>query len=128
STAGGGFKLDLPPNELQVIVDKLFFFCYVWSVGAPLAAAHWETFSDYTRELFEEDCPQLGVPGRGTAFDYFLDIKENVAKFREWADIIPAFQYSDNVPYFSLVVPTNDTCRFSYIMKALITVDKPCFI
>lgn len=49
-------------------------------------------------------------------------------RFRDWGEIVPAFTYDGNVPYFSLMVPTTDTCRFSYIMKSLITVDKPCFI
>ena len=125
---GGAVKLDAAPADLQLTVDKLFFFSYVWSIGASLNPTFWEQFSDHTRELFEEDCAQLGVPGRGIVFDYFVDLKEGPGKFREWADIVPSFEYSDNVPYFSLVVPTVDTCRFSYVMKSLITVDKPCFI
>ena len=68
----------------------------------------------------------MGLPGGGTAFSYFVDFKE--AKFRDWAEVVPSFTYNPNVPYFSLVVPTTDTCRFSYIMKSLISVDKPCFI
>eukprot|EP00605_Chrysophyceae_sp_TOSAG23-4_P002255 GSChrysophyteH1.ASY1.ANO1.2499.1 assembled CDS len=35
------------------LLDKLFVFAYTWSVGAP-----------------------LGMPGSGTPFDYFVDIKE----------------------------------------------------
>ena len=122
----GGVKLTMPPNELLALVDKLYFFSYVWTVGAATSSVYWEAFSDHARELFEEDCPQLGVPGRGLVFDYFVDMKE--MKFKEWGDVVPSFEYNDAVPYFDLVVPTSDTVRFSYVMKALITVDKPCFI
>lgn len=48
------------------------------------------------------------------------------SKFRDWAEIVPQFKYDDAVPYFSLMVPKTDTCRFSYVIKTLNTVDKPC--
>eukprot|EP00599_Poterioochromonas_sp_BG-1_P017876 CAMPEP_0173166600 /NCGR_PEP_ID=MMETSP1105-20130129/22117_1 /TAXON_ID=2985 /ORGANISM="Ochromonas sp., Strain BG-1" /LENGTH=3828 /DNA_ID=CAMNT_0014087887 /DNA_START=639 /DNA_END=12125 /DNA_ORIENTATION=- len=125
-TADNGVKFDLPQGELSSLLDKIFFFSYVWSVGGSLADRYWEPFTENARELFEEQCPGLGLPGGGTAFDYYVDMKE--ARFREWTEIVPSFKYDDTVPYFSLIVPTTDTCRFSYVMKALITVDKPCFI
>lgn len=125
-TVDNGVKLDAPQADLSSLLDKLFFFSYIWSVGAPCSDLFWERFNENGRELFEEVCPGLGLPGANTTFDYFVDIKEN--KFKDWADIVPSFQYDDGVPYFSLMVPTTDTCRFSYVMKSLITVDKPCFI
>jgi dynein heavy chain len=125
-TAENHVKMELPQGELSSLIDKLFFFSYVWSVGGSLADRYWEPFTENARELFEEQCPGLGLPGGGTAFDYFIDIKEN--RFREWNEIVPAFKYDETLPYFSLVVPTTDTCRFSYIMRSLITVDKPVFI
>ena len=125
-TAENGVKFDAPQGELSSLLDKLFFFSYVWSVGGSLGDQFWEPFTENAREIFEETCSGLGLPGGGNAFDYFVDVKEN--KFREWTEIVPSFKYDDTVPYFSLIVPTTDTCRFSYVMKALITVDKPCFI
>ena len=71
-------------------------------------------------------CPSLGLPGAGTAFDYFVNVKES--RFQDWSSIVPAFKYNETLPYFSLMVPTVDTCRYSYVMKTLLTVDKPCFI
>eukprot|EP01038_Epipyxis_sp_PR26KG_P006339 gene6339-8727_t len=125
-TAENGVNFSAPQVELSALLDKLFFFSYVWSVGAPCSDAFWEQFNEHARDMFEEPCPGLGLPGAGTAFDYYIDMKE--ARFREWTEIVPTFKYDDSVAYFSLMVPTTDTCRFSYIMKKLITVDKPCFI
>eukprot|EP01041_Mallomonas_annulata_P001585 gene1585-3062_t len=124
----GSVRMDAPPADLKALVEKLFFFSYVWSVGAPCASSYWNAFSDYTRECFEEACPSLGLPGSGLVFDFFVDLKDQEGRFREWSEVVPAFVYDDNVPYFSLMVPTADTCRFSYVMKTLISVDKPCFI
>lgn len=125
-TEKNGVKMNAPQAELQGLFDKLYFFCYVWSVGASCANSFWEAFTEHARDSFDELCPGLGLPGAGTAFDYFVDVKEN--RFRDWNEIVPQFKYNDALPYFSLVVPTTDTCRFSFIMKALIAVDKPCFI
>ena len=119
-------NLAAPEAELKGILDKLFFFSFVWTVGAATTKAFWEPFGEFTRELFEEPCPQLGLPGANTPFDYYVDIKEGI--FKEWKEIVPEFSYDPNVPYFSLMVPTTDTCRFSYVMTSLITVDKPVFI
>jgi dynein heavy chain len=122
-----GIKFDAPQGELQSILDKLFFFSYVWSVGGSCSEKYWEKFTENARELFEEQCAgNLNLPGGGNVFDYYVDIKEN--KFREWNELVPSFRYNETLPYFSLIVPTIDTCRYSYIMKSLITVDKPVFI
>jgi dynein heavy chain len=125
-SAENGVNFSAQQTDLQPILDKLFFFSYVWSVGATCADTFWEQFTENAREIFEEICPGLGLPGGGTAFDYYVDAKEG--RFREWKEIVPSFRYDETVPYFSLIVPTTDTCRFSYIMKSLIQVDKPCFI
>ncbi|KAJ1441552.1 dynein heavy chain, N-terminal region 2-domain-containing protein, partial [Ochromonadaceae sp. CCMP2298] len=125
-TAENGVNFASPQAELSALLDKLFFFSYVWTVGAVCSDLFWEQFSENAREMFEEACPGMGLPGGGNAFDYFVDIKEG--RFKEWSEIVPTFRYDDQVPYFSLMVPTNDTCRFSYVMKSLISVDKPCFI
>lgn len=121
-----GVNFSMPQADLLMLVDRLWFFCYVWTVGASCADTYWEQFNEFSRDIFDEASPQLGLPGANSTFDYFVDIKEN--RFREWSEIVEPFKYDPEVPYFSMVVPTTDTCRFSYIMKYLITVDKPCFI
>lgn len=125
-TVGNGIKMNTPQSELTFLLDKLFFFCYVWSVGASCCSTYWEIFNDNTREIFDDVCPLLGLPGNGSAFGYYVDIEEGI--FRKWNDVLPSFEYDFSLPYFSLIVPTIDTCRFSFIMKTLLSINKPCFI
>ena len=125
-TVENGIIMNSSQSELTYLLDKLFFFSYIWSVGASCCSSYWEIFNDNAREIFEEICPMLGLPGYGLAFDYYVDIKEGI--FSEWNDVLPSFKYNSSLPYFSLVVPTIDTCRFSFIMKTLLSVNKPCFI
>lgn len=112
--------------ELKSLADKIFWFAYVWSVGGSCIDTFWQAFDENARELFEAVAPNLGLPATGTGFDWFVDIKEN--KFRDWTTIVPKFDYDSTLPYFSLMVPTMDTSRFSFLMKHLIIIDKPMFI
>ena len=121
-----GVNFELPEAALKNLLDKIFVFCYVWCVGAGCSKTFWEPFGEHCRELFEEVCPSLGMPGAGTPFDYFVDVKDGV--FKDWSEKVEKFVYDPNAPYFNLMVPTTDTTRFSYVMTNLIKVDKPCFI
>ena len=125
-TQENGVDFAKPEAELKKILDKLYCFSYVWTIGASCNTTGWETIGEHTRELFEELCPDLGMPGAGTPFDYFVDIKDN-GLWKEWKEIVPSFEYDASAPYFNLMVPTTDTCRFSNVMTSLIKVDKPCF-
>ena len=107
------FHIHFSYSFIFIITLFIILFCVI--------SQFWESFSEHAREIFEEACPGLGLPGGGTAFDYYVDLKE--AKFGEWSTIVPSFEYNGSVPYFSLMVPTSDTCRFSYVMKSLITVE-----
>ena len=70
----------------------------------------------------------LDVPGMGTSFDYFVDTTVEGGKFVPWRNVVPSFKYDKNVAYTAILVPTEDTTRFSYLMRTLITVDKPVFV
>ena len=112
--------------ELKSLADKIFWFSYVWSIGGSCEDRFWTAFDENARELFESVAPNLGLPATGTGFDWFVDVKEN--KFRDWTTIVPKFEYDSTLPYFSLMVPTMDTSRFSFLMKHLIMIDKPVFM
>lgn len=124
-------------DSLVLLIDRLFCFSFVWSVGASVSYQHWIAFSDFTRELCEEVSPSLGLPPNGLVYDYFIDIDGSLnytsnlvgsaGKFREWMEIVPTFSYNPTMPYFSLLVPTPDTCRFFSIVERLIYADRPCF-
>ena len=69
----------------------------------------------------------LDVPGMGTSFDYFVDCTVEGGKFVPWRNVVPV-QVQKDTAYTAILVPTEDTTRFSYLMRTLITVDKPVFV
>ena len=46
-------------------------------------------------------------------------------KFEPWA--VPEFEYNPESPYFSILVPTIDTCRYSYILDICLKNKKHIF-
>jgi dynein heavy chain len=48
--------------------------------------------------------------------------------FLPWETKLEEFIFSKEVPYFSLMVPTTDTTKFSYIMQLLLEVQKPIML
>jgi Dynein heavy chain AAA lid domain len=70
--------MNTPQSELTFLLDKVFFFCYVWSVGASCCSTSWEIFNENAREIFDDVCPLLGLPANGVAFDYYVDIEEGI--------------------------------------------------
>jgi dynein heavy chain len=126
-------------NYLEVMLDpnfgfkgtddekKKLFICafawsYIWGMGASLDDAGKERFDDVIREQFKG----AQIPQAGLSYDYFYDMKKEKA-FKPWSQKVPAFVYDKDVPYFELLVPTNDSVRHSYALEMLLGREKPSF-
>ena len=69
---------------------------------------------------------KLHIPTSETVFDYFYSEKE--LKIVHWEKVIPAFEYDPKLPFFSILVPTVDTVRYTAILDMLISINKPLFM
>jgi dynein heavy chain len=47
--------------------------------------------------------------------------------FKHWNTKVPQFVYDKDVPYFELLVPTNDSFKHSYCLELLLSREKPSF-
>ena len=113
-------------SKLKSQCEKTFAFCLTWSVGASIAADNWPAFDQFVRDLFDSSGMDIKLPPSDLVYDYFVELKDNM--FLNWRTVISPFAPKPNMSYFEMVVPTADTVRFSYIMTALIEVNKPVFI
>ena len=59
-------------------------------------------------------------------FDYYFDLKREKV-FKSWASRVSTFAYDRDLPYFDLIVPTQDTTKYSFLMETLLAVEKPLF-
>ncbi|CAM9594527.1 unnamed protein product [Heterosigma akashiwo] len=126
--AESGFDFALPEEKQRALIDKIFGYSMIWSLGAALDSKDWERFDEWLREFLEAgEAPlKLGLPHSGTVFDFSVDLA--AAEFKPWSEQVPEFQYDEQLSYFELMVPTADTVRFSAVARRMITMDKPVFV
>jgi len=118
-------KNSVPVNELKDVWGKklnfFFGFSYIWSFGASFKMSAVRYLDNMMREFFGK----LHIGPADTVFEYYFNEKE--MKFIPWSKIVPAFEYDPKAPFFSLLVPTIDTVRFSTILEMLVNINKPVF-
>ena len=95
------------PDLLERLVEKLWYFAFVWSIGGSCQAQDHEQFDDFAKEMMEISGEEgasipLDIPGMGTSFDYFVDTTVEGGKFVPWRNIVPSFKYQKDVAYTAL--------------------------
>jgi dynein heavy chain, axonemal len=118
--------LSLPEAELLQLINKLFAFAFIWSIGGSVSDSNWEQMDDYVRELFTKGGLKTDMPHTGSIYDYFVD--PATREFKLWSTIVQPFSYKAGASYFAMMVPTVDTTRFSYLFSHLIAQNKPFFV
>ena len=58
----------------------------------------------------------------GDLFSYYVDVKNR--RMDLWEKVVPKFVYDKEKPYFELMVPTIDSCRFGYLMEKLLSTKR----
>lgn len=115
---------NMPANDLKNLFSHLFVFCFVWSIGGNLADGQQDGFDTFFRDLIDTT-PIDGVTlPANSLFSYFIDMQ--IKTFVPWEDIVPSFKYSNEIPYFEMMVPTVDTVKYAYLLECLVTNGFPC--
>ena len=112
-------ELNFEIDGITELFKRWFLFSLVWSVGGNLVGESKDIFSEFVREKLAS---VIRFPNAGTVYDYCVDIESK--EFKPWEEITPKFVYDKTQPYSTILVPTKDTVRFSYIVEALISVDR----
>uniref|UniRef100_A0A673XVJ3 Dynein axonemal heavy chain 12 n=1 Tax=Salmo trutta TaxID=8032 RepID=A0A673XVJ3_SALTR len=94
----------------------IFIFCLVWSVGASCTESGRVKFDSLVREMMEGQLT-VPLPTEGTLYEYRF-IKE--VRLLKMAPLIPK-----DVHFNEIIVPTENTVRYTALMELLITHQKP---
>jgi dynein heavy chain len=65
---------------------------------------------------------QLPVPAKGMVYDYFYDRHRNA--WVPWMDTIEPYVYDPSLEYSELIIPTQDSVRYTYLLDLLVKHDK----
>ncbi|KAI9346257.1 dynein heavy chain and region D6 of dynein motor-domain-containing protein [Obelidium mucronatum] len=104
---------------LKTLFSHIFLFCYVWSIGGNLADGNQDLFDTFVRDTLEaKPIADISLPSL-SVFSYYVNIKRRT--FGQWDELVPSFSYNSEIPYFKMIVPTQDTVKYSYLLEALLT-------
>eukprot|EP00937_MAST-01D_sp_MAST-1D-sp2_P001492 g1492.t1 len=106
---------------LERLVDFLFVYGVVWSVGG--------NTTDDTRKLFNDWCLKRFKDLLGehadtieNLYDLAVDV-ENVG-WTPWDELMDHFEFDPKQAFFEILVPTIDTTRYTYLLDTLLRRSK----
>jgi dynein heavy chain len=109
-------QIDMLPKN----IEKLFFYAFVWSVGATCDTDSRVMFDSWLRSLMETNGHE-GFPSGSLVYDFVLN--EATGKWEQWLDNAGEnanFHYNSDVTFAELVVPTKDAIRNTYLIDRLV--------
>lgn len=98
-----------------------FGMAFIWSFGASYSQDYLRYVDSMCRDFFGF----LKIDSSGYVFDYYYDEKE--VKFKPWTNKVAKFDFDPDAPFFSLLVPTVDTTRYSAVLDMLLSMQKHVF-
>jgi dynein heavy chain len=125
-----GKKKDADVDEAEVsawdaeIVESVFVFCLVWSIGGALVEESRERFDAFVKAISNRpvvaSASKTHLP-EGLLYDYAFPQED--ARWVRWT----AAEYVPPVPFeFSrILVPTADTQRYRYLLDQMVRIRKP---
>ncbi|XP_026865841.2 dynein heavy chain 7, axonemal [Electrophorus electricus] len=126
-------------------LEGIFIFSLVWSVGASCSEPGRGKFDSLVREMLtgalteetrtrhgilehvEPPTKQLSVPlpTEGTLYEYHF-VKEGPGRWALWTDeLLQAPPIPRDAQFNEIIVPTEDTVRYTALMELLVTHQKP---
>jgi len=106
------------PQEPELL-ENLYIFCIIWSLGGALTEESRLPFEEYVKTLAERTLPP------GSLYNYYYDRDTRV--WPEWDTKVKArgFELPADRKFSSILVPTIDTERYSWLLGEIILLEKP---
>ena len=76
---------------LKQIIEPIFYFSLIWSVGATTDTAGREKFDSWLKGIFAERAPKIQFPNEGSVYDYVFD--PTTMEWNNWIDFSGALPY-----------------------------------
>ena len=113
-----------PEAEMKPILESLFLFSMTWTIGGTVEPEGKHLINEWVKGLDTFKHLKLGS---SSIYDVFPDLSDKTVPWRKWSNNVPPFYYDRTQPYFSMVVPTLDTTRFTYILAMHVEQQNPVF-
>lgn len=119
-------------RSMVMRVEGWYLFSLVWSVGGCLFTKDRQHFSAALHDLLAEKQSEykftISVFEKAHSFyDMRLDDGLEV-RFVNWIDSVPEINIPEGSEYQSIIVPTSDTAKYSFLMRLMITTVNPALL
>jgi dynein heavy chain len=109
-------------GDLMKGLPAIFIFSFVWSVCATVNIPGRKKFDSYMRaEMFAHGFP-FPLPQTGLLYDFCWN--QTTFSWVPWMDTAPEYKYNPKLGFDELVIPTQDTIRYTYILNQLLINNK----
>ena len=109
-------KINLNNSDKVPYPEKTVFtyvgFSIVWSLGANLHDSSRAMFGEFLRGQMRNYFPEFPD---GDVFE--LGINALTHSYQSWNEHIPVFHYNKDISFFDILVPTNDTVKYKFILQ-----------
>ncbi|XP_029600258.1 dynein heavy chain 2, axonemal-like, partial [Salmo trutta] len=100
------------------MVELWFIFSLIWSICASVDEGGRKTIDNFLREM------EGTFPNKDTIYEYYVDTKNKTwASFED--KLLKGWRYAANAPFYKIMVPTVDTVRYNFLVRALVTGQYP---
>ncbi|XP_001354829.2 dynein heavy chain 6, axonemal [Drosophila pseudoobscura] len=109
---------DEPAKEL---LTKIFAWSVLWSIASNLKDAEKVGYEEqWSRNISQH--PNMDLP-KYSMWNYRVDLENR--DWGSWLDIMPKFQFSSQISYYDMQVPTVDTTKYGYVADLLFKRNMP---
>jgi len=97
----------------------LFFFSFVWSVGASVGSDGRKKLETLVREKAADGNFEMHLPPKDlTLYDYCYDQDE--LQWKDWISTVPPAKVDPDQPFATVIVPTSDTISYTFVIDRLV--------
>ncbi|KAM6949562.1 LOW QUALITY PROTEIN: dynein axonemal heavy chain 2 [Aplochiton taeniatus] len=103
------------------MVELWFIFSLIWSLCASVDENGRKKMDNFMREI------EGSFPNKDTIFEYYVDPKNKT--WASFEDKLPkGWRYASNAPFYKIMVPTVDTVRYNFLVRALVMGQYPVLL
>lgn len=103
-------------EEIESVIEALFIFAFVWSIGSTTNLEGRERFSNKVRELSKDS--KFKFPPEGVVYNYQFNREKK--EWVNWISTVPTYNVDNRMGYGEIVVPTLDSIRMKYLKRILV--------
>jgi len=108
-------------EDLEQMLEGIFVFCLVWSVGCTTTPEGRTKFNIKIRDLMGKD-NKYKMPNQGSCYDYKFSTEKK--EWIYWTDTISEFTIDSKAQYNEIIVPTFDSIRMKFVKGTLLKQKK----